>query len=122
MSRRVATGSRPAANAKVEVAVQIAERWIVARLRNQQFFSLSELNAAIRALLDRLNDRVTRHLGASRREIFDQIERSALKPLPAEPYVFSEWKQCTAGLAPIRQKRARRGGQALLLGTAQPAA
>ena len=98
VSRRVATGSRPAANAKVEVAVQIAERWIVARLRNQQFFSLSELNTAIRVLLDHLNDRVTRHLGASRREIFDQIERSALKPLPAEPYVFSEWKQCTVGL------------------------
>jgi transposase len=98
VSRRVATGSRPAANAKVEVAVQIAERWIVARLRNQQFFSLSELNTAIHALLDHLNDRVTRHLGASRREIFDQIERAALKPLPAEAYVFSEWKQCTVGL------------------------
>ena len=66
MSRRVATGSRPAANAKVEVAVQIAERWIAARLRHQQFFSLSELNTAIRTLLDHRNDRVTRHLGASR--------------------------------------------------------
>lgn len=89
---------KPRDKAKVEVAVQIAERWIIARLRNQRFFSLSELNAAIHSLLDRLNDRVTRHLGASRREIFDQIERSALKRLPAEPYVFSEWKQCTVGL------------------------
>ena len=82
---------------------QIAERWIAARLRNQRFFSLSELNTAIRVLLDRLNDRVTRHLGASRRELFAQIERSALKPLPAERYVFSEWKQCTVGLAPSRK-------------------
>jgi len=68
------------------------------RLRNQRFFSLAELNAAIRGLLDRLNDRVTRHLGASRRELFNQVERSALRPLPTEPYVFSEWKQCTVGL------------------------
>jgi transposase len=89
---------KPRDKAKVEVAVQIAERWIAARLRNQRFFSLSELNAAISVLLDRLNDRVTRHLGASRRELFAQIERAALKPLPAELYVFSEWKQCTVGL------------------------
>jgi len=68
------------------------------RLRNQRFFSLTELNAAIRVLLDRLNDRVTRHLGASRRDLFNQVERSALRPLPAEAYVFCEWKQCTVGL------------------------
>ncbi len=89
---------KPRDKAKVEVAVQIAERWIVARLRNQRFFSLAELNAAIRVLLDRLNDRVTRHLGASRRDLFERIERAALRSLPAEPYVFSEWKQCTVGL------------------------
>ena len=92
---------KPRDKAKVEVAVQIAERWIAARLRNQRFFSLAELNAAIRSLLDRLNDRVTRHLGASRRVLFNQVERSALRSLPADPYVFSEWKQCTVGLAPI---------------------
>jgi len=45
-----------------------------------------------------MNDRVTRHLGASRRDLFDRIERTALRPLPAEPYVFCEWKQCTVGL------------------------
>ena len=89
---------KPRDKAKVEVAVQIAERWIVARLRNQRFFSLSEMNAAIRGLLDRLNDRVTRHLGASRRDLFERIERAALRPLPAEPFVFSEWKQCTVWL------------------------
>ena len=89
---------KPRDKAKVEVAVQIAERWIAARLRNQRFFSLAELNAAIRVLLDRLNDRVTRHLGASRRDLFNQVERSALRSSPAEPYVFSEWKQCTVGL------------------------
>jgi len=89
---------KPRDKAKVEVAVQIAERWIVARLRDQRFFSLCELNTAIRGLLDRLNDRVTRHLGASRRDLFERIERAALRPLPAEPFVFSEWKRCTVGL------------------------
>ncbi len=81
---------KPRDKAKVEVAVQIAERWIVARLRHQRFFSLSELNAAIRDLLDRLNERVTRHFGASRREISAQIGRAALRPLSAEAYTFSE--------------------------------
>jgi len=41
---------------------------------------------------------VTRHLGTSRRALFDEIERPALKPLPAEPYTFAQWKECRAGL------------------------
>lgn len=86
---------KPRDKAKVEVAVHIAQRWIVARLRHQRFFLLTDLNAAIRILVDRLNDQVTRHLGASRRDLFEQIERAAPRPLPVEPYVFSEWKQCT---------------------------
>lgn len=89
---------KPRDKAKVEVAVQIAQRWIVARLRNRRFCSLSELNTAIRALVDGLNDRVTRHLGASRRQLFEQIEKAALRSLPAAPYVFAEWKQRTVGL------------------------
>ena len=86
------------ANAKVEAAVLLVERWILARLRNQRFFSLDELNAAIRPLLDQLNRKVTRHLGASRRDLFETLDRPALKPLPVEPYVYAEWKQCRAGL------------------------
>jgi len=61
------------ANAKVEVAVQLAQRWIHARLRNRRFTSLTELNAAIRALLETFNNRRTRHLGASRRELFERV-------------------------------------------------
>ena len=45
-----------------------------------------------------INDRVTRHLGASRRSLFEKIERAALKSIPAEPYVFAQWKQCRAGI------------------------
>jgi hypothetical protein len=56
------------------------------------------LNAAIAELVTQINNRVSRHLGASRRAMFEELERSALKPLPAEPYVFAEWKQCRVGL------------------------
>jgi transposase len=84
--------------AKVEVAVQVATRFIIARLRNRQFFSLGALNEAIAELVARINDRVSRHLGASRRALFEDLERSALKPLPAEPYVFAAWKECRVGL------------------------
>jgi transposase len=84
--------------AKVEVAVQIATRFIIAKLRNRQFFSLSALNAAIAELVGQINNRVSRHLGASRRTLFEDLDRSALKPLPAEPYVFAEWKECRVGL------------------------
>ena len=89
---------KPRDKAKVEAAVLLATRWIIAKLRNRQFFSLSELNAAIRECLTTLNKRVTRHLGASRRALFEQVEQSALKPLPSEPFVFAQWKECKAGL------------------------
>ena len=84
--------------AKVEVAVQIATRFIIAKLRNRQFFSLSALNVAIAELVAQINNRVSRHLGASRRALFEDMERSALKRLPSEPYVFAEWKECRVGL------------------------
>ena len=89
---------KPCDKAKVEVAVQVAERWILAALRNRRFFSLAELNAAIRELVDKLNNRVTRHLGASRRALFEELDRSALKALPQEPYEYAAWKECRAGL------------------------
>ena len=89
---------KPRDKAKVEVAVQVATRWIIAKLRNRRFFSLTELNAAIADQVTALNNRVTRHLGASRRALFDDLERSALKPLPAEPFVYAAWKECRAGL------------------------
>ena len=89
---------RPRDKAKVEVAVQVVERWILARLRHSKFFSLDELNAAIKALLVSLNDRTMRHLKATRRELFDRLDRPALMALPAEPYEYAEWKRCRPGL------------------------
>lgn len=88
---------RPRDKAKVEVAVQVATRWIVAKLRRQTFFSLADLNVAIRACLDTLNDRVSRHLGASRRALFEALDQPALKPLPAEAYVYAEWQEASFG-------------------------
>ena len=89
---------RPRDKAKVEVGVQVVERWILARLRNQRFFTLGELNGAIGALLGDLNDRPMRHLGASRRQLFEQLDRPALAALPVEPYVYAEWRQRRVGL------------------------
>ena len=89
---------KPRDKAKVEVAVQIATRWIIAKLRNTKFFSLAELNEAIGDCVRQLNARVSRHLGASRSALFETIEVSALKGLPSEPFEFAEWKQCRAGL------------------------
>ena len=89
---------KPRDKAKVEAAVLLATRWIIAKLRNHKFFSLVELNEAIGASLTDLNNRPSRHLGASRRALFEEVERSALKPLPAEPYVFAAWKECRVGL------------------------
>lgn len=83
---------RPRDKAKVEVSVQIAQRWIVARLRNRRFFSLAELNRAIRELLDDANNRPMRKLGISRRALFEQHERSVLTPLPSTRFELIEHK------------------------------
>jgi transposase len=83
--------AHPRDKAKVEVAVQVAERWILARLRHQQFFSLAALNARIGELLEELNARVMRRYGKSRRELFEELERGTLKALPAERFAYARW-------------------------------
>lgn len=84
---------KPRDKAKVESGVQVVERWILARLRNHTFFSLAELNQAIRELLQELNHRPMRHLGQSRRELFESLDQPALAPLPVQPYEFARWKK-----------------------------
>lgn len=84
---------KPRDKAKVEGGVLVVERWILAALRHRQFFSLRELNAAISALLVKLNNRPFRKLPGCRRDHFEQLDRPALQPLPAEPYVYAEWKK-----------------------------
>jgi len=89
---------KPKHKAKVEVAVLVAQRWILARLRNRVFHSLAELNAAIRECLEPLNDRVTRYLGKSRRQLWAEIDKPALKPLPAKRYEFAAWEKSKLGI------------------------
>ncbi len=88
----------PRDKAKVEVAVQVAERWILARLRHERFFGLGPLNARIAELLDDLNHRRMRHYEASRTELFERLDRPALRPLPASPFVYGEWKRATVNV------------------------
>jgi len=76
----------------------VVGRWILARLRHRRFFSLADLNAAVRALLDDLNDRPMRGWGTSRRALYEQLDRPALEPLPSEPYEYAEWKRCRVNL------------------------
>lgn len=83
----------PRDKAKVEANVLVAERWILARLRNRVFTSLAEMNAAIMECLEILNDRRMRHVNKSRRELRDEIDLAALKPLPVKRYEYAEWKQ-----------------------------
>jgi transposase len=83
---------RPRDKAKVEVGVQVVQRWILARLRHETFFSLAALNRRIGELREELNDRPMRAYGASRRELFERYERAALRPLPACPYRYGAWK------------------------------
>ena len=84
---------RPRDKAKVEAGVLVVERWILAVLRHRAFFSLAELNAAIRELLEKLNARPFKQLPGCRREHFERLDQPALQPLPAEPYVYAEWKK-----------------------------
>ena len=90
---------KPRDKAKVEAGVLIIERWLLGRLRNRRFHGLSELNQAIQALLADLNERrPLRRLGVTRRHLLEELDRPALKPLPAEPYVFAEWRVRRVGL------------------------
>ena len=89
---------KPKDKAKVEGAVLIAERWIVARLRNQRYFRLDDLNTAISKMNAQINAKVSRHLGASRWDMFARLDKPALKPLPVATYVYAEWKLCSVAL------------------------
>ena len=79
---------KPKDKSKAEVAVQIVERWILARLRHHTFFSLAELNQCIRALLVELNERPFKQLPGNRREAYEKLDKPALKALPAHPYRY----------------------------------
>jgi transposase len=82
---------KPKDKAKVESGVLVVERWILARLRNRTFFTLAELNRAIRGLLEDLNRRPMRVIKVSRGELFEVLDKPALKALPAERFEIADW-------------------------------
>jgi len=84
---------RPKDKSKVEGAVLVVERWIMARLRHQTFFTLASLNQAIALLLEDLNDRPFKKLPGSRRSQFEQLDQPLLQPLPKHRYEYQHIKK-----------------------------
>ena len=84
--------THPRDKPKVENAVLVVERWILARLRNRRFFHLAELNQAITQLLVDLNQRAFKKLPGCRRSAFEQLDAPALQPLPAKRFEIFRWK------------------------------
>jgi transposase len=89
---------KPRDKAKVEVGVQIVERWMLARLRRRRFFSLEELNRALGELLGMLNQRPFKKLPGSRQSWFQELEQPLLRPLPPQRYYYAEWKKARVHL------------------------
>lgn len=82
---------KPKDKPKVENAVLIAQRWILACLRNRVFYSLAELNMAIRELLEKINAKLMQRLPKSRWQLFLELDKPNALPLPAEPFEYREW-------------------------------
>lgn len=86
------------AKAKVEAAVQVVERWVLATLRHRQFFSLAELNRAIAEQVEQLNNRPFQKADGNRRLLYETLDRPALRPLPPQRYEFAEWRKGTVNI------------------------
>lgn len=86
----------PQDKAKAESAVQVVERWIIARMRHQRFASAHEVDRAIAPLLQRLNARPFQTLPGSRASAFAELDASALSPLPAQRYELATFKTVKA--------------------------
>jgi transposase len=93
-----ARAAKPRDKAKVAVGGHVVERWIVARLRHHTCFALAEVNAAIHPLLLALNARPFKQLPGSSQSLFETLDRPALKPLPAQPYEYTEWKRARVNI------------------------
>ena len=89
---------KPRDKAIVENGVLVAKRWILAVLRRRTFFSLAELNAAIRELLENLKKRPMRKIKKSRRELFEEVDRPAALQLPEQSYEFAEWRKARVNI------------------------
>jgi transposase len=84
---------KPKDKAKVEGAVLLVQRWILAKIRNERFESLEELNERIRELVRELNDRPFQKLSGSRRTLFETLDKPALRALPQARFELGEWRK-----------------------------
>jgi transposase len=89
---------KPQDKSKVELGVKGIQRWILMRLRNHTFFSVEALNIEIGKLLDLYNAKVIRRFGKSRELLFNELDKPFLQPLPANSYIYKEFKICTVGV------------------------
>ena len=89
---------KPRDKAKVEAGVLLAERWIMARLRNERFTSLGQANVEIGRLVEWVNARPFKKLAGSRRSLFEELDRPALRPLPADRYEFAVWRKAKVNI------------------------
>ena len=89
---------KPKDKPHAEAGVLLAERWILAVLRNRRFFSIDEINQAIRPLVAKLNEKPFQKLEGSRRSLFERIDQPALRPLPACRYEFAVWRKVKANI------------------------
>lgn len=93
-----ACSAKPRDKTRVESAVLVAERWILAPLRNHSFFSLTELNKTIAHGLEELNNRTFQKLNTTRRRLYETIDKPALKPLPERRYEYTESKKARVNI------------------------
>ena len=89
---------KPRDKAKAESGVLIAERWIIARLRDRRFCSVAEANTAIRECVAEINARPFQKMDGSRQSLFESLERPALRPLPADRYEFATWRRARVNI------------------------
>jgi transposase len=99
---------KPRDKAKVEAGVLLAERWIMARLRNERFTSLGQANVEIGRLVEWVNARPFKKLAGSRRSLFEELDRPALRPLPADRYEFAVWRKAKVNIDYHIEARAER--------------
>jgi transposase len=92
-----ARSAKPKDKAKVENAVLLAQRWVLACIRNRVFYSLAELNQAIRELNEIFNDKRMQKLPKSRRQLFLELDKPNALALPSEPFEYREWKHPRVG-------------------------
>lgn len=93
---------KPRDKAKAETAVQIAERWVLAPLRNRTFSRLGELSAAIVEQRTKVNKKPFQKIEGSRRSLFETLDKPALKPLPPQRYEIAEWKKAIVNIDILR--------------------